>query len=153
MTTGYGAMTAELAVLKTKVTGAFSFSFWAMILCMRAAVVLLLLRRQDVITMTTAASALIVVGMWLERFTIIVPTLTKPFEEGYRFGLYRPTLTEWLISTGSLACFVLLLAVFARFFPVISLWEIEEARGEAAVMASAIAAPRVLHNREMAATD
>jgi len=145
VTAGYGAMTAELAVLETKLSGDFAIPFWTMILCMGSALVLLLLRRKDVIKMTTAASALIAGGMWIERYTIIVPTLTKPFEEGYRFGLYRPTLTEWLISAGSLACFVLLLAAFARFFPAISLWEMEEARDEAG--------PPVLRNCEMAAAD
>jgi len=128
LTTGYGGMTAELAVLKMKLSGEFALAFWAMILCMASAFVLLLLRKKSVIGMTTAASALIVVGMWLERFTIIVPTLTKPLEEGYNFGLYRPTLTEWVISSGSLAGFALLLIVFARFFPIISLWEIQEAK-------------------------
>lgn len=153
LTTGYGAMTEELAVLKMKVSGEFAISFWLMIVCMVSAFLLLLYRRKNIIGMTTAASVIIVIGMWLERFTIIVPTLTKRLEEGYKFGLYRPTLTEWLISSGSLACFVLLLIAFARFFPIISLWEIEEAEGEALTMDIEIPEHQVFDNDELVPTN
>ncbi|MBI5083148.1 MAG: hypothetical protein HZB13_00915, partial [Acidobacteria bacterium] len=54
-----------------------------------------------------------------------------PFEEGYKFGLYRPTLTELLISLASLAGFLLLLALFTRFFPIMSIWECCEAQDQA----------------------
>jgi hypothetical protein len=63
--------------------------------------------------------------MWLERFLIIVPTLTHPYLS-YNHGTYRPSLTEATIAIGTFALFVLLYFLFAKFSPMISIWEIEE---------------------------
>jgi hypothetical protein len=63
--------------------------------------------------------------MWLERFLIIVPTLTHPFLP-YNHSTYWPSLTEASIATGTLGLFVLLYFLFAKFSPMISIWEIEE---------------------------
>jgi molybdopterin-containing oxidoreductase family membrane subunit len=63
--------------------------------------------------------------MWLERFLIIVPTLTHPFLP-YNHSTYWPSLTEAAIASGTLGLFVLLYFLFAKFSPMISIWEIEE---------------------------
>jgi Ni/Fe-hydrogenase subunit HybB-like protein len=77
---------------------------------------------------TVIASAFIVVGMWIERFTIIAPTLTRP-SLGYEHAVYTPSLTEVTITLASLALFALLFLLFFKVFPAISVWEVEE--GEA----------------------
>jgi hypothetical protein len=46
--------------------------------------------------------------------------------------VYIPTHTEWMLFVGGIAVFVLGYMIFARFFPVISIWEIEEGRHESA---------------------
>ena len=60
--------------------------------------------------------------MWLERFLIIVPTLTHPFLP-YNHSTYWPSLTEATIASGTFGLFVLLYFLFAKFSPMISIWE------------------------------
>jgi Ni/Fe-hydrogenase subunit HybB-like protein len=74
-----------------------------------------------------AASVSVVIGMWLERFNIIVPTLSNPrlpFPETH----YWPTWVEWGETAGSFGLFILLYVLFVKFFPIISIWEIKEGR-------------------------
>ncbi len=75
---------------------------------------------------TVTASAFVLIGMWLERWYIIVPTMTHPYL--IRYAQYRPTLTEISETAGSLALFMLLFLVFFKLFPVISIWEVAEGR-------------------------
>jgi molybdopterin-containing oxidoreductase family membrane subunit len=63
--------------------------------------------------------------MWLERFIIVVPTLSNPrlpFPEGH----YWPTWVEWGEMAGSFALFALFYLLFTKLFPIISIWEIRE---------------------------
>jgi len=75
---------------------------------------------------TLAAAFLVLVGMWLERWNIIIPTLTHPYLVD--FATYTPTITEISITAGSLALFILLFVLFFKLFPVVSIWEVAEGR-------------------------
>jgi len=73
------------------------------------------------------ASVSIVLGMWLERFVIIVPTLTHqrmPAEQ----AVYIPTWVEWSILAGCISLFMLLYSLFTKVFPIIPVWEVREGR-------------------------
>jgi len=78
------------------------------------------------VTSTVVASVLVVIGMWLERWNIIIPTVTHPMLVPY--GTYTPSLTEVSISVASLAGFVLMFLVFFKLFPAISIWELAEGK-------------------------
>lgn len=78
------------------------------------------------VTATTIAGGLVLAGMWLERWNIIVPTMTHPRLIPY--AVYTPSLTEILVTIGSLALFALLFIVFFKFFPSVSIWEVAEGR-------------------------
>ena len=65
--------------------------------------------------------------MWLERYTIVVPTLVNP-RIPVEHKLYFPTWVEWSIMAGCFAAFILLYALFTKFFPIISIWEIHEGK-------------------------
>jgi Ni/Fe-hydrogenase subunit HybB-like protein len=72
------------------------------------------------------ASILINIGMWLKRYLIIVPTLMTPFIPAEAAGMnpqYHPTWVEWTITAGGFAVFLLLFTLFAKIFPIISIWE------------------------------
>jgi molybdopterin-containing oxidoreductase family membrane subunit len=77
------------------------------------------------IPLLVVASISINIGMWLERVLIVVPTLTRP-RLPYGVAIYTPTLTEWSIMIACAAWLIFLFMVFLRFFPIISIWEIEE---------------------------
>jgi molybdopterin-containing oxidoreductase family membrane subunit len=62
--------------------------------------------------------------MWLERFLIIVPSLShKPLS--YSWGHYTPQWPEIVIFGGSVAAMVLLYTLFSKVIPIISIWELK----------------------------
>jgi molybdopterin-containing oxidoreductase family membrane subunit len=67
--------------------------------------------------------------MWLERLIIVVPTLANPTMP-LPAGIYFPSLVEWALFIGGIAVFILGFVLFSKFFPLISIWEIEEGRKE-----------------------
>ncbi len=78
------------------------------------------------VTATVISAAFVVVGMWLERWNIIVPTMTHPYLVDW--AVYRPTITEVSETVASMALFLFLFTVFFKLFPIISVWEIAEGR-------------------------
>jgi molybdopterin-containing oxidoreductase family membrane subunit len=73
------------------------------------------------------ASIAVLVGMWLERLLIIAPSLANP-RLSVPVGVYIPTFTEWGLFAGAIAMFILGFILFAKFFPIISIWEVREGR-------------------------
>jgi len=124
----YGAEPEELKVFWSKFSGPFWPFFWSMVLCNFVIPLLCLTSlRQHTVGKVLIASLSIIIGMWLERFIIVVPTLSfprLPFPE----GVYAPTWVEWGETGGSLGLFALFYLLFTKFFPIISIWEIREGR-------------------------
>jgi len=63
------------------------------------------------------------IGMWLERYLIIVP-LSEP--ASLCAGCLHASWVEWSMLAGLSAGFVLALVLFSKFFPIISIWEMEK---------------------------
>jgi molybdopterin-containing oxidoreductase family membrane subunit len=126
LTTFYGGGVDELAVFWAKVTGKYSPLFWLMVLfCLIIPFPILALRRTRTILGTSIASVSVLIGMWLERYLIIIPTLSEP-RLPYARGTYIPSWVEWSMMAGLSAGFVLALILFSKFFPIISIWEMEK---------------------------
>ena len=70
-------------------------------------------------------SILVLIGMWFERFNIIVPGLAHDFYP-YTWGIYVPTLTDSGIVIGSFAWFFLLFLGFIKVMPSLSIVEVKE---------------------------
>jgi Ni/Fe-hydrogenase subunit HybB-like protein len=126
----YGAEPEEMKVFWAKFAGPFWPFFWAMVLCNLFVPLACLVRLgRHTIGKVLTASLSIIVGMWLERFIIVVPTLSfprLPFPQTF----YYPTWVEWGEFAGSLALFALFYLLFTKVFPIISIWEIREGREE-----------------------
>lgn len=75
------------------------------------------------------ASALAVAGMWIKRFLIVVPPLAQPLI-GSETLPYSPTWVEGAVTLGAAAAIPLFLMLFFRVFPVLSIYEMEEAASE-----------------------
>ena len=124
----YGNAPEEMKVFWSKFTGPFWPTFWTMLVCnFVVPMIFLVSLRNHAVGKTVIASSTVVIGMWLERFNIIVPTLSNPrlpFPETH----YWPTWIEWGETAGSLGLFILLFVLFVKLFPVISIWEIQEGR-------------------------
>ncbi len=82
--------------------------------------------KDKLVAASVTAAGLVLVGMWLERWTIIVPTMTHPYLAPY--STYAPSLTEIALTAGSVALFLFMFVVFFKIFPVISIWEVAEGR-------------------------
>lgn len=128
LTTYYGAGPEEMRILFSKLTGPFAFWFWTMVACCFVIPVpILAVPRWRTVRGTVVASAFITVGMWLERFNIVVPSLSQPRILPTRI-VYHPSLVEFLITLGFFSTFILFYVLFTKFFPIISIWEIQDGR-------------------------
>ena len=127
LTAWYGGEEAELATFWSKVSGPFAIPFWLMVIsCFAAPFVLMCRRATRGVWGTSIASVFVVVGMWLERFNIVVPTSVNPRIE--MPASYWPSWGELSIMAGTLSGFVLVYMTATKFFPIISLWEMQEGR-------------------------
>ncbi len=130
LTVYYGDEPREMAVLLSKMTGAFEpLTIVMFLFCFIVPVGLLAFRRT--IRTTVIASVAIVIGMWIERFTIVVPTLVQP-SLPYPVAHYTPDVLEFVMLFGCISLFGLLYLIFARLFPIVSVWEMTEGRETAA---------------------
>jgi Ni/Fe-hydrogenase subunit HybB-like protein len=125
LTVWYGNEPSEMAVFWETQTGSYAPLFWTMVICnFVIPFPLLAIRRLRTITGTVIASCGIVVGMWLERFLIVVPSLaTKHLP--YSWSSYRPQPVEIMITIATFAAMVLLYTLFAKAVPIISIWELK----------------------------
>ncbi|HEX4744066.1 MAG TPA: NrfD/PsrC family molybdoenzyme membrane anchor subunit [Candidatus Limnocylindria bacterium] len=129
LTEGYVAAETSGAVLESLFVGQYAFTFWTFaILGLLLPLVLVALPGRFPIARACTASALIVAGMWLKRFLIVVPGMADPIMP-WDWGRYTPTWVELAITVGSAAAIPLLLIVFFRFFPVMSVHELDEIEG------------------------
>jgi len=131
LTTFYGAEPTHMQVFWSKFTGEYSLEFWSMVLCcLVIPVIFLSNRKMRTMKGMVFASLAITIGMWLERFIIVVPTLANP-RLPYERGIYHPSWVELSLLAGCFAFFILLYVLFTKFFPIVSIWEIKEGRQHA----------------------
>jgi Ni/Fe-hydrogenase subunit HybB-like protein len=128
----YGNEPHEMEVILFKFTGEYWPYFWGMVLCnFIIPVVILSTKKLKTITGIFIASSAVVIGMWLERLNIVVPSLANPgLEVPHQF--YFPSLVEWALFLAGVSAFALAFLLFSKFFPIISIWEIQEGRKDSA---------------------
>lgn len=128
LTTFYGHEPAEMRVFLYKFGGPYAPFFWLMVFCnFLLPVVILSNKKLKTITGILVASIGVVIGMWLERLIIIIPTLANP-RLPYSTGMYVPSVTEIGIAAAATSAFVLGFMGFSKLFPLISIWETKEGR-------------------------
>jgi molybdopterin-containing oxidoreductase family membrane subunit len=119
----YGNEPKEMAVFGARTRAAYAPYFWAMVfLNFVVPFVLLGIRRLRTIGNATIAAVCIVIGMWLERFIIVVPTLGNPRLPAAA-GFYSPTWVEVAITAATFAAMSMLYMIFSKLFPIIAVWE------------------------------
>lgn len=127
LTTFYGAEPSHMAVFWAKMSGEYAVPFWIMIVCCVGIPfpVLAINKLRHKLPLVMIAAFTINIGMWLERYLIISPTLSRP-RLAYGIGLYTPTWTEIAILAMDTAGFMLLYTLAVKVFPMITIWEIQE---------------------------
>ncbi len=120
----YSADEFELAHVRQLFEGDYAPMYWATLFC--NVLVPQALWFKAVRTRPIAlgvVGGVIVVGMWLERFTIVVISLASDFMPS-AWGKFYPTAWDWLHLVGSIGVFALLLLVALKWLPVVSLFEL-----------------------------
>jgi Ni/Fe-hydrogenase subunit HybB-like protein len=130
LTIGYGNLADEMPVFLQKFTGDFAPLFWTMALTVFVfPIIIFVFFGKDHIGWMVVASVMINIGMWIERFLVIVPTETRPrfvstLMDG--MGSYHPSWVEISITVGLFAGLTLLYVIFVRIFPIVPIWETTE---------------------------
>ncbi|HEV8608778.1 MAG TPA: NrfD/PsrC family molybdoenzyme membrane anchor subunit [Thermoanaerobaculia bacterium] len=119
----YSANPFEKYMITNRMRGPYAPVYWSLMLCNLAAPQLLWFKRVRSSPPALWVIALIVsIGMWLERFVIIVVSLHRDFLPS-SWGIYRPTGWEWTTFVGTIGLFLALMFLFIRFLPMISIFE------------------------------
>ncbi|HVG18199.1 MAG TPA: NrfD/PsrC family molybdoenzyme membrane anchor subunit [Blastocatellia bacterium] len=120
----YSANSYEQYMIFNRMRGPYGFMYWMLILCNIAIPQLLWIRRiRSNTVMLFIISIIVNIGMWLERFVIIVTSLHRDFLPS-SWAMYQPTVWDWSMFLGTIGLFFSLLFLFVRFLPMISIFEI-----------------------------
>ncbi len=126
LTTWYGNLPGEIRVFNIREHGLYGFLFWTMVACNFAIpFVLLGISRLRSISTIAISSFAVLIGMWIERFLIVVPTLSTPYLPA-AWGDYAPSWVELSITAGTFAAMALLYLLFVKAFPIIAIWEYDD---------------------------
>jgi Ni/Fe-hydrogenase subunit HybB-like protein len=115
-------------------TGAYAPMYWfVQVIGLILPILVLLFRRMRTPFPMLIISLLVIVGAWLKRFLIVIPSLQHPYlpiqgvDESYLH--YFPTWEEWAINSANVAGVLLIVTILIKLFPAIPIWEIAEEKG------------------------
>ena len=115
----------EWFALANRMFGQYAWAYWIMASCNAIVPQIFWFKwaRQSIPVMF-AVSLLVNVGMWFERFVIVVTSLAQDFTPS-AWGYFRPTWVDMGMLIGSFGLFVTLFLLFIRYLPVIAIAEIK----------------------------
>ncbi|MEO6327275.1 MAG: NrfD/PsrC family molybdoenzyme membrane anchor subunit [Thermoanaerobaculia bacterium] len=122
-TSWYSGNRYEWAVAINRIMGPYRWEYYALIVCNVLVPQLLWMRRiRNSVAALFIISIVVNVGMWLERFIIIVGSLAQDFLPG-SWGIYKSTIWDKFTFIGTIGLFFSLMFLFIRFLPMISIFE------------------------------
>lgn len=122
----YSASGFESYMLVNRATGPYSWLFWALIVSNIVLPQALWSARVRSNVLAVFGLALVVnIGMWLERFIIVVTSLHRDFLPS-SWSMYVPTVWDWATYAGTIGLFVFLFFLFIRLLPMISISEMKQ---------------------------
>jgi Ni/Fe-hydrogenase subunit HybB-like protein len=120
------------AFFRVRQRGPFAPIYWLMIFCNVVVPQIFWVKRfRTNILLMWFAALLINVGMWCERFVIIVTSLHRDFLPS-KWELYAPTWVDWSIFAGTIGLFSTLFLLFMKLVPAVAVMEVKELRAELA---------------------
>ena len=136
----YSGSPFEQATFYDRMFGQYRLFSWGMLACNVAVPLLLFAKRiRTNLAALFVISILVNIGMWLERFVIIVTSLSHDFDPANWSGVYQPTWVEGAITAGSFSLFFLLFLLFVKNFPAVSITEMKEGSAHAEVFDDSLA--------------
>ena len=121
----YGSNIYERAIVNTRWHGPYAPAYWSLIALNIVIPQLLWIPKIRKSTFWQfVLSADILIGMWLERFVIIITSLHRDFLPS-SWGMYTPTRWDWATYLGTLGFFLFAMVLFIRVLPMITIFEIK----------------------------
>src|ERR1700675_52330 len=122
----YSGNKFDLYLTQMRFHGPYSHFYYALILCNILTPQLLWFRKARTnVALLFVLSLVVNLGMWLERFVIVVISLTRDFMPS-AWGRYSATVLDYATFAGTIGLFVMLLFLFVRVMPAISIAEMRE---------------------------
>ena len=129
----YSGVEPERYMTVNRMLGPYAGSYWALIFCNILTPQLLWFKKVRSTPWILFLVAMVVnVGMWLERFVIVVTSLHRDYLPS-SWGMYHGTIWDWATFIGTIGLFLSLLFLFIRFLPMISIFEMRTIVPEADV--------------------
>jgi len=129
----YSANIYEQFMMTNRFFGPYAPMYWSLIFCNVAAPQMLWFQKvRSSPALLFMAAMFVNVGMWLERYIIIVVSLSADFLPS-SWGLYHGTIWDWGMFLGTIGLFLTLFFLFIRFLPMISIFEMRTMLPEAKV--------------------
>jgi Ni/Fe-hydrogenase subunit HybB-like protein len=137
---GWYAGGYEWFMIRNRMFGPYAWSYWLLILCNIITPQLLWSRRvRENMLVLFIVSIIINVGMWLERFVIIVTSLYRDFLPS-SWGMYAPRLWDFTMFFGTIGFFLFMMFLFIRLLPMIPIFEVRMLLPQSRVQSKAEAA-------------
>jgi Ni/Fe-hydrogenase subunit HybB-like protein len=119
----YSGSPYETYMIWNRMTGPYGSLYWTLILCNVVVPNILWFKRlRTSVPVLFVVSLVVGVGMWLERFVIIVTSLHRDFLPS-SWGMYSGTFWDWSTYIGTIGLFLTLMFIFIRILPMISIFE------------------------------
>jgi Ni/Fe-hydrogenase subunit HybB-like protein len=129
----YSGNVYENYMIINRMRGPYGPAYAALILCNILTPQLLWLKKiRTSVVALFIISIIVNIGMWLERFVIIVTSLHRDYLPS-SWGMFTPTKWDWMLYIGTIGLFFALLFLFIRFLPMISIFEMRTLLPEAEV--------------------
>ena len=121
----YSGVEYEHYVFLNRISGPYAWAYWIMMICNVGSAQLLWIKKlRTSLVFTFFISIVINIGMWFERYVIIVTSLHRDFLPS-SWTMYKPTIVEYGLLIGTLGIFFTAFLLFIRIFPVISIFEVK----------------------------
>ena len=121
----YGGNQIEMFAFINRATGPYAVAYWIMVSCNVIIPQLFWFKkiRHNILILWIVA-VLVNVGMWFERFVIIVTSLTRDFLPA-AWGMFKPTWVDIAMLIGSFGLFATLFLLYMRFGPIVAMAEVK----------------------------
>ncbi len=122
----YGANPYEVDMMNYRLTGDYAPFIWLLFACNIVSIQFLWFKKvRTNLAAMFVISLIINTGMWLERFMIVIVSLTHDFLPS-SWAIFGPTRWDFSLMFGSMGLFLVLLFLFVRTLPMISVFEMQE---------------------------
>ncbi|CUU09615.1 quinol:cytochrome c oxidoreductase quinone-binding subunit 1 [Armatimonadetes bacterium GBS] len=122
----YSANQFEQFLVVNRFFGPYWLAYWALIFCNGVVPQLLWIPKiRHNLLLLFIISIIVNIGMWFERFVIVVISLHRDFLTS-AWGQYAPTIWDWSLYLGTIGFFIMMMFLFARFVPMLAIAELKD---------------------------